>query len=230
MSDNTESGQLSGGQEAPTSDPSQAGDEHTYVSKAEFEAVQQGLNRLEKMVSSFQSGKDKGVDRIEKQVGELNAELDRFAELVEGGMKPADAKRQMAIDDMLADYRNRQRAEVGGGDTGGTGDHQPDLDEQAILSQLGLDPNDEDAVKILGETQDKTERIAKWAELAVQQKAQQARQPTKGQMMPVGGGQTPPDELSEQTEKLEAILKNPSNFTAKEVNEASKELERLIKS
>lgn len=195
------------------------------------EDVLNRISRLEARIASLQSGKDKGVNRVESLANELSERLDKYDQYLAKNMTPEQARRELAIDDLLAS-RGETRENLSPQDNP-AGNRQPSaasVDERAILTQLGLDANDEAVIAILNDKKDAVERVAAFSNLAIERKTQAARQPTPGQAMPTGGGTSVPDELAGSTERLENILKNPHLHTQAELNEATQKLERLIKS
>jgi len=95
----------------------------------------------DKLSQAAQSQKDRRFDKIEKTQTEQASRLDRALELVQEGKSPTEAKNQVDLEDLLADYREKgaQSTPVASEAT----DAGAGLDVSTQLKQAGIDPSSE---------------------------------------------------------------------------------------
>ena len=101
-----------------------------------------------------QSAKDKRMDRIENKQVVFEERLARYEEYIEQGMTPAQAKRQMKVDDALEYVETMstsapiapQPAKVGSQGSGA------EADAQELLTQAGISKDDPEFLELMRST------------------------------------------------------------------------------
>ena len=151
-----------------------------------LESVYQELQDVKQQVGKRQSVKDKAINKLEGRVENMEERIERYEAYRQQGMSPDEAKYRMEVDDIIAERRSSEQP-AGAAPQPGT----PSVDPQAVLSATGLQANDPDVVKILGQGGDPTAALIN---LSNQRKVQ----PNPAGMMPTGGGGTPEQDLWQQ--------------------------------
>jgi hypothetical protein len=92
----------------------------------------------------LQSQKDRRFSKLEKQFDDVDARLTRFAELVQGGMKPDQARQQLDVEDAVDYVRQLRQGKRAGAPVdqpalGSAEQEQAMTEANEILKEAGLD-------------------------------------------------------------------------------------------
>lgn len=104
-------------------------------------ALQERLDKLEKLYTGVQKGTDKVNARVEKKVTDLSAQIERIAELAKAGKSQSEIEERLVLDEIIRERKGSGFSEQPEG-TGARGQGQVDVQE--IAKQLNLDMNDKD--------------------------------------------------------------------------------------
>ena len=153
----------------------------------------------DKLSQAAQSQKDRRFDKIEKTQTEQASRLDRALELVQEGKSPAEAKNQVDLEDMLADFREKdtQSTPVASEAT----DAGAGLDVGTQLKQAGIDPSSEYGVLVASGLDNKLFKNPTQLNQAImQEQARLAQQPTPSAASAAakGGSSVPATDATEQ--------------------------------
>ena len=113
-------------------------------SGGQTQEIEERLKRIEKMVSSFQSGKDRGITKVQDENAELRKNLADLQALMKKGLSEDEAFEQLGnrkADDEFKQAILEVRDFLKGGkpvpaQAGGA------FDPTEVITDLGLDPND----------------------------------------------------------------------------------------
>lgn len=175
---NEDSGQFTGSGQ-PSSQNVSDGDKHNSNSASQPQELGERLSRIEKMLSSIQSGKDRAVDKTRSEVSELRKSLGEVQSLMKKGLSEDEAFEQ--LEGRKADSEFKQAVlELRDALKGGKSLPVQANGAQAVPSVVDvlkqfpeLDVNDPDVVsKVLTLTD------AKEAELAIHRLVRQRSNPT----------------------------------------------------
>lgn len=227
MTDNNmETGQQAGGQGTPNPDGSSAAG--TAPSAVDVKALAEALRPIvaEEVERRGQSVKDKRFAKIEATQDEL---LDRFNDLLASGKSPKEAKREIALDQLLAKTFAEDNDDTLPARAAGIRTQAASVDTAAWLSSIGLTDKDPDVVAAYKDYGDEPGEFAQQL-LNITAKRQQIQQrpANVAQVMSAGGGTGVPNELEAKTARLEILIKNPTLNRA-EIEKLQAELEKLIK-
>lgn len=210
MSDSTET--QPDGKTAATNPVSQDGKSASPAGSVELEALQQKVETLTAMLQGLQSDKDKAVAKTNQRLNEFDGRLNTYESYRESGMKPAEARRQMAIDDLLAQAQagTSNTDVVQGTPAGNPEQPAPDATLQQVVKGLGLDLNNPAVGKALAE-KDLRRQLAILTEAAEKHQTTQAQPPNPGAVLPAGGGVgVSSDALADVEAEILVLSKNPS--------------------
>jgi hypothetical protein len=228
MSDHgTDSGLTSGASGSPNQNASQgAGDQqHSPAGEQSFEAVLQKMVNIEGQLRALQSDKDKGTAKNAKRLNTLEEQLARYDKYLAKFTEPAEAKRQMAIDDLLAGGRQETGESAEQQARPGSQATAPTVDYSATLIATHLDGSDAEVTAIIRDSDNP--RLSLW-ELAERRASKPQTQANPAQVMSTGGGGSVGNEAEALTAKLQTLLKNPTaNMT--EISKVQAQLESLVK-
>lgn len=165
----------------------------------------------EQIRREVQSDKDRAVNRIERTVQTQQSQLDKFAELLkQPGMTVDKAKREMALDELLAERQTPQQQVPPVAQTNATGGQQtarPDI--LAIYSALGVDANNPDVLRITQETPRPEQLVVKLAEWKSTRQASGGNV-SVGAVAGVAGGNAPSlnTQIETLSQEIEALTSN----------------------
>ena len=206
MPENTESGQQAVGvQGTPNPEASPPADDKqtSSVAAEPLEVVLQRLEAMEGTLRGLQSDKDRGVHKVSKQVDSLAEQIAKYEEYRKSGKEPADAWRNLQIDEMLAERNLTSQTEVPAQDAVGTASLPAGVDAQ-VLEGLGLEANAPEVVELLRRD---GAVLNDFLELAVQQRLKNQRPANPATITTTGGGEAVgPDDLEAVTAELNAEL------------------------
>jgi len=153
----------------------------------------------DKLSQAAQSQKDRRFDKIEKTQTDQGSRLDRVLELVQDGKSPQDAKNQVDIEDMLADYRGKdaEQTQV----AGEAPEVKSSLDVGTQLKQAGIDPTSDYGKSVAAGLSNKLyDNPTQLNQAIMQEQARLAQQPTPSaaSAAPQGGGSVPTTDAAEQ--------------------------------
>ena len=194
MSENTlDSGNPAGTPTEPTAGVSTGSAQPDSGGGQTAEQLLSKVQWLEGQVKALQSDKDRGLQRNTQDIKALKDEqkklLERYDALLNEGLTPARAKREIAIDALLeGQYEAGTSAPVPQAKVTGTNPPAAGVDHTALLTSLGLDPNSAEVLNVVRTTDDYTAQVASFAALAAQKKSKPAPAPNPAQQVPVGGG------------------------------------------
>ena len=153
----------------------------------------------DKLSQAAQSQKDRRFDKIEKTQTEQASRLDRALELVNDGKSPQEAKNQVDLEDMLADFRGKgvQSSPVASeATTDGAG-----LDVGTQLKQAGIDPTSDYGKSVAEGLSNKLfDNPTQLNNAIIQEQARLAQQPapSAASAAPAGGGSVPATDVTEK--------------------------------
>jgi hypothetical protein len=128
--------------EEQTSTSSQADDLVDTLREALRDDLQEYADKL------WQSGKDRRISKHESRLGDIESTLSEYEQLLEGGMSKSQAtqemKRQNARRKEIEDLKNQIESLRGDSPERSGGPEPTDWmsEEQAVLNELGMTPND----------------------------------------------------------------------------------------
>ena len=182
MVDNTESATWDGEQQdTPSSDASQTTVGQQTSPSQDLDAIVNSLREhqgFQEFVDDradrrAQSQKDRRIDRLEKRQDGFAERLERYEELRESGMEPAQARSQLQFEDDRAWLRaERERQENARSSTQSTTGTRQGLSDnvKAVLSQFNVPADNPEVVKVL---QGKSETDAITEAIRIGQKLQE---------------------------------------------------------
>ena len=197
---NEDSGQELTGSGQPSSQNVSGGDKHNSNSASQPQDVLgERLTRIEKMLSSIQSGKDRAVDKTRTEVSELRKSLSDVQNLMKKGLSEDEAFEQ--LEGRKADNEFKQavlelRDALKGGKSlpvqANGAKVEPSVIE--VLNQFNLDANDPDVIANVLSQSDPDK-----AELAASRLARKrANPPSASAASPVAGTPPPPANLMDE--------------------------------
>lgn len=143
MADQTESDFVLGGFQQPTGSPSRQGDSPTSLDVDALLAALDNPKVAEALSRKLQSQKDVRIAKQEKQLSKFQEQLEKLEELTKGGMSRPAALAYMGLEDRLNELANQQSTPP---ERGGAGSapvrSQEQIDADAFLKAVGIDPND----------------------------------------------------------------------------------------
>ena len=227
----TEGGQaVPGTVTEPTVTASTTGVQQPSTVSPAIEVVLKKLTELEQQMRAVQSDKDRGVNKLGKRVDSLKEQLDRYDELLQSGLKPAQARRELQLDALLAQQDTGASGGVEPAQPAGNRGAAPGTDYNSIIVGLGLDANDANVVEVLQKNTDPLATIDGLVKLQQQKNTPTAPVVTNpGQMMPTGGGLSTQagETLDEVTAQLQAeIAKSVKDM--KKIHDLKKKQEALL--
>ena len=195
---NEDSGQFTGSGQ-PSAQNVSDGDKHNSNSASQPQELGERLNRIEKMLSSIQSGKDRAVDKTRSEVSELRKSLSEVQSLMKKGLSEDEAFEQ--LEGRKADNEFKQavlelRDALKGGKSlpvqANGAKVEPSVIE--VLNQFNLDANDPDVIANVLSQSDPDK-----AELAASRLARKrANPPSASAASPVAGTPPPPANLMDE--------------------------------
>ena len=117
-------------------------------------ALQQEVERLQSNVSGLQSAQDKGLSEFNTRLDGFDAKLDRYDQLIADGFSPTQARRELAVDDLIAS-RNGQTSQpvdpapVGEANQPAQPPQANPLDLSGMIKAVGLDANDTQVIELI---------------------------------------------------------------------------------
>lgn len=232
MTQNTENVPTEG---APDANQGVSADKGAPTSPLDVEALKQALGPwiADEVKRSAQSVKDRRISKLETQAKDFKSQLAEFTALQQEGLSQKQAIQYMEMQELLA--RQSATADepddspegkaVAGRKPSGAGAKAIEL----ILSDLDLSPTSPEVIAVLRDTEDLASQLEQFSALAKKKSEAQKRPANVAQLMGVGGGSTPPDELAATTTRLEQAFRAPSKLKPKELDEELKKLEDLVK-
>lgn len=134
-------------QNGQTAPGDQQGDQPSSPQQPVFSKEQQAW--IEDLVKrTDQSAKDRAVNRIQETVAQQQDQLDKFAALLKQGMSPDQAKREMAIDDLLNQRQAPPASAQPASSNAGRQTAPETVDFTAIYQAAGVDANDNDVIRL----------------------------------------------------------------------------------
>jgi hypothetical protein len=211
MSD-MESDLTQGGPQEPTEEPSGGSDDErsSSIDVSTFEAALQRIESLESQLSGVQSKKDRAVAKTNKRLDHFSERLDSYQRYIEEGLTPAQARRELQIDELLQgtagdDTRPEEPAGSRGKDA--------DVDAET-LETLGLGANDPNVIKMLRDGNTVTDFIRYAGQ---QRQKQQNRKPQPSTVATTGEGKvtTSQEELRVLKSQYDAEIQDAVGFPRK---------------
>lgn len=175
-----------------------------------------------------QSLKDKRVLKLDEKVSGFEAQLAKLAELEQRGIPREDAIWRMRVDEALAGQGNVGDASPDDGD--GTPSKVVSADMEPVLGIMGINPNAAEVAQILRETSDPIQQVAKFAQLAEQQKtkAASAAKPKPASVAQMGVGSVQSQDSEESlAQELARLMENPDK-NAKQISDVKKRLIQIV--
>lgn len=190
-----ESNFVDGGDQSPTGSASVQGGSSTSI---DIDALLANPKFAEALDRRLQATKDKRIAGQEKQLSEFRAKLERLEALTKDGMSRSQALMFMDIEDRLENLSG-QPAKVAQAQapTGGGKKSQSEVDADAFLKAVGVDPNDPEVTEMLRNGGITPEGLIN---LTVRRKTA-TPSPSPAQAAPSGGGTTSREELMEKYRK-----------------------------
>ena len=181
----------------------------------------------EKLSQAAQSQKDRRFSKIEDTQKEQSSRLDRVLDLVQDGKSPQDAKNQVDIEDMLADYRGKdaQPSDV----ASEANADEPSLDVGTQLKQAGIDPSSDYGKLVASGLSDKIHQDKTQLNRAIMQEmGRLATKPTaSGASTTIPSGGSPSGSAEALVNELAALNENPKPEDSKRVQEIMRDLKKL---
>lgn len=171
------------------------------------QAVLENSEFADKLSQAVQSQKDRRFSKIEKTQEEQKDRLDRAMELVQEGKSPAEAKNQIDLEDMLADYRGQgvKSADVASEAT----DTGANLDVGEQLKKYGVDLDSDIGKQVVADLSKKQYVDRNQLNNALMQEmGRLASKPLANAAAATiqGGGTPPPEDLAaEYSEKIKSV-------------------------
>lgn len=213
-------------------DTSSKGAQKPSADASQLESLSERLARMEGLVRSLQSGKDKGIDQVRTDVNDLRKQIARITELKAKGLDDNAIAREMQLDALLENQPKLQQSKVPEDNIPGKNVPKASDSVNRVLELAGLSANSPDVIEILRNTADPLEQIDKITTLQAEKKAKDARQvaPT-GTPLPSGATGAPAnigDREAQINAELEALLNDP-NASRKLIDQKLQELKPFLK-
>lgn len=225
--ENLDSDQNDAVKEQPSSATASDGDKRSSSSgQPKQTEVGERLERLEKMLSSIQSGKDRAIAKTQDQMAELREQFGNVTKLMKSrGISEDEAFDVLQKEKEEAEFRSailevREILKSGGSVPAQASGAKVEPSVAKVLEQYPeLDANDPDVVAKVLSNNDPVQ--AELAALRILNKRTQTPSPTAAGI-PTGTPSTPPDEAS-KIARLAELQKTPTKHKA-EIDKLIKEL------
>ncbi len=217
---------LDGAEGQPAPPPSTSQPEPSTPKPDATESLSERLKRLEGMVSSLQSGRDKAKDRLEKDVEGVKEQIARIATLAQSGLDTDQIARELVIDDLVKSRYEGEPSPVSPPALAGTQPQATGAEEGIDPTVFGLDANDPDVVELLRARKVNPENLYA---LAKRKRDKQPPPASPASVLPTGGGGSagPSADMASLTEKLQKLLANPTT-NREEIKKVREQLQGLV--
>ncbi len=224
--ENLESDQDLGEGKQPSSSTSKDKSHDSSSATPSQDLIGERIKRIEAMVETMQSNKDKGVNKALSEVGELRKSFSEIQGLMKKGLSEDEAFEQLANREAQSEFQKaiiEVRDLLKGGKSLSTqasgAQATPGVAE--VIKDYGLDANDPDVIaSVLSQTDPKDAEIAA-ARLKFRRSTQPTPSPTAASTI-VSAPAQPPDQ-QELLKRLQVLQANPSK-NWKEMDELEKKL------
>lgn len=199
-----ESSHSGGEQGSPNPEASQEKDvqQSSFDAKAAVTALQESPEFLELLSRQTQAVKDRRFNKLEGQLGNLEEQLAKYEEYRKLGKSPEEARREMQIDQLIAEGRvPTEPQQLPGKQTVAPVDTK--LDE--FFQAFDVDPTGPEATQLIRDGKTDTVSLTRFV---IEQEKRQSAPPNPASIMPAGSGDSViSDDIDEIHRQLVAAQK-----------------------